>query len=147
MASGKVHNAILKVSRARSALTSETTQRTEAAVAVTERLSSRSTGRVSTAAAAAAAANPPTTGYHQYAGGTTFSRHHHARTAALSVPKITNARHPPADLRGFHGIRAIGSRRPTSVAMPSPAARMPHDAATMSRRFGKSRSKPTIDNG
>ena len=72
----------------------------------------------------------------------TVSRHHQARPMPAAPPHSANAQAcRPATCRGSTASRAIGSRRPTIVAMPSPAARMPQAAATMSRRLGKSKQQ------
>src|SRR5579872_1990686 len=75
---------------------------TTAAVAGTERLSSRRTGIVSTAAATSAAAPGAIAMNHDDGGGVTLGAVHHARAVAAAPPAMTNARLPPTVLSTFH---------------------------------------------
>src|SRR5207344_1841724 len=93
--------------------------------------------------------------------GVTDGRTHHARATAPAPPHTMNASVPAIDLSGFQGRRPDGTAesaeceekelcsavfavsavssvrdRPTSVAKPSPKARMPHAAAAMSSLEG-----------
>src|SRR6185295_7428557 len=79
------------------------TQRTAPAVAGTERLSSRRTGRVSTAAAAIAAAIGATIAKTSGGIGVTAGRTHHASATAAMLPQTMNAPVPAIVLSGFQG--------------------------------------------
>ena len=74
-------------------------------------------------------------------------RHHQHRKAPAAPPAITSAALPATLLLRFQGHRLAPYRRPTSVAAPSPAARIPHAAATMSTRAGSISSSTRIDVG
>src|SRR3954447_15460836 len=125
------------VAAARSSLTSDVNQSVALATAGTEMLSSSLIGIVSTAAAMSAAAHGIHSVNQGYGGGITISRHHQHRNDAAAPPHTMNASEPATDFSRFHGMRAPELRRPMSVAIPSPNASTPHDAATMSRRSGK----------
>ena len=90
---------------------------------------------------------PATSGNHQNDGGTLVSAHHQSNPIAAIDPNTTNARLPPSDLCGFHGRGRRGTRRPISVAAPSPAASTPQDAATMSGRDGSRSNNPSTEAG
>src|SRR5882672_11542095 len=146
------------------------THSTPPAVAGTVMLSSSRTGTVSANAAATAATSGATIVNAIGGGGATAGRVHHASATPAIPPKTTNASVPAIVLSGFHGrcprltaelaeraekrvsafsaISAVGrDARPTSVAAPSPNARIPHAAATMSRRDGKMRMSSRTASG
>src|SRR5690349_7562446 len=105
---------------------------TPPAVAATDRLSSSRTGIVSTSAATRAAAMGARIVNASDGGGDMAGRHHQARHTPAAAPQTANATLPLTVFLRFHGQRGPPMARPASVAMPSPAARMPHAAAMMS---------------
>ena len=109
---------------------------TAAADRGTETLSSSRIGTVSTARRDDAATIGAPTENHSRAGESIAARHHQQRNAPAAPPAIASAALPQGLLRGSRASRR--RPRPTSVAAPSPTARMPHAAATMSGRAGKS---------
>src|SRR5436190_2194129 len=94
----------------------------------TDRLSSSVIGIVSTNPAATAAIG--TAARANVHAPTSPERHHSESALPTVAPHTMNASVPATVLSGFHGQRAPPIARPASVATPSPAARMPHAAAT-----------------
>ena len=109
---------------------------TAAAVAGTVRLSLRRIGAVSTKPAISGGERRRDRRSTTRAAGPSASVHA-ASALPARLPKTMNAARPATDFAGFHGSRADRTWAPTSVANPSPAARMPHAAATISSRDGK----------
>src|SRR6187200_2797056 len=124
-ATGRIAARWTTVSMTSWSFTSEVLQRTAAAVAGTERLSSSRIGSVSAAAAASAARNGIHVENQGYGGGTTRDTHHQQRNAPAAPPNSTNAALPARVRVWFHGTRGLRMRRPTIDAIPSPAAMMP----------------------
>ena len=123
------------------------TQYTIRAAAGTEMLSSSLLGIVSTAAAMLAATTGIQMENHGYGRGTTAGAHHQQRNDAAAPPNRMNAALPATDFPEFQGIGRLRMWRPAIVAMPSPNARTPHAAATISRRPGSARSSSRIARG
>ena len=121
--------------------------RTAPAVAGTDTLSSRRTGIVSTKLAITAAAAGPTTRNAHAGVGCTAAAVHDARAIPAALPPRANATIPATLLSAFHGSRPLRVRDPTMVANPSPNAMMPHAAATMSGRLGKTRMSSNTETG
>ena len=120
---------------------------TPAAVNGTVTLSSSLIAIVSARAAAAAATNGPPSENHGGGGMFSVGRHHHASDAPARPPHSHSAAVPATLFSRFHGIRGPLTIDPTIEAMPSPAARIAHAAATMSRRVGKTRIRMRIESG
>ena len=119
-----------------SSLTSDAHHSTPAAVSGTEQLSSSLIGIVSTRAAAAAATNGAPSENHGGRRNVGAGRHHQPETHRRRPPN-TQRRRAGDGLLPIPGIRGAADVAPTIVAMPSPDARMPQAAATMSRRAGR----------
>ena len=120
---------------------------TPAAVIGTEMLSSSRAGIVSTSAATSAAPSGAARTKTSGGGGLTAARVHHASADAPAAPHTTNAIEPAIVFSRFQGTCRPSTRWPTSVANPSPNARIPHAAATMSRREGNRRMSSSTDRG
>src|SRR5262249_31231406 len=114
--------------------TSAPSQSVAPAAAATDTLSSSRIGIVSTHSAASAATGGTSSARSTGTAAPAAGRHHHASPEPASVPAIAKASVPATVLSGLHGQRLPPIARPASVAIPSPAARMPQAAAAISGR-------------
>src|SRR5262245_23283989 len=123
------------------------THRIDAATAGTEILSSRRTGMVSTKAAHTAATIGAMTTNAVGGGDAIAGLVHQASATPAAPPNTMKAAVPAAVLSRFQLNFHDRARRPTSVAAPSPSARIPHAAAATSSRFGKIRIRNRTASG